>query len=274
MRRGELALLAVTFIWGTSFPVMKVSVASVPPVLFMTYRFFVATLIMLLFYRRAVLRRDTLFKGFLLALTLSSGNGLQIVGLKYTTAADSAFITSLYVVFTPFLAYILMRKRVGKRDVVSLGAAVMGLYLISGATPSMNYGNLLTVLCAISFAFQIVLIQIYSDVDYLSLSFWQISWSLVLFAAYDVLAGYTFTGMTWETWLAALYLGIFATFVAFTVQVRYQRETEPHKAAIIYSLEAVFATVLSFVFLGERFTPIEYVGAFLILLGVWNELRG
>ncbi|NPA47711.1 MAG: DMT family transporter, partial [Thermococci archaeon] len=265
MRRGEAVLLAVTFVWGTTFPLMKVSVRDVPPILFMMYRFGIAALLMLLFYRGRVLRRDTVFRGFMLALALASGNGLQIVGLKYTTAADSAFITSLYVVFTPFLAYFLMGKKIGIRDVISLGAAITGLYLISGATLSLNYGNVLTVLCAVSFAFQIVLIQIYGESDYLSLSFWQILWSFVLFLSYSIVAGPGLSGMSPGEWLAAIYLGIFATFVAFTVQVRYQRETEPHKAAIIYSLEAVFATVLSFVFLGERFTSVEYLGAFLIL---------
>ncbi len=272
--RGEVALLAVAFIWGTSFPMMKVSVAKVPPILFMTYRFGVATLIMLVFYRKAVLRCDTLLRGFLLAITLASGNGLQIVGLKYTTAADSAFITSLYVVFTPFLAYLFMRRGVGLRDVASLGTAMMGLYLISGATLNMNYGNLLTALCAVSFAFQIVLIQLYRGYDYLSLSFWQILWSSIFFLLYDFAMGHGLSNMSGKAWLAVVYLGLFATFLAFTLQVRYQRETEAHKAALIYSMEAVFATLLSFVFLGERFTPVEYLGAFLIVVSVWNALRG
>ncbi len=272
--RGEVALLAVAFIWGTSFPMMKVSVAKVPPILFMTYRFGVATLIMLVSYRKAVLRCDTLLRGFLLAITLASGNGLQIVGLKYTTAADSAFITSLYVVFTPFLAYLFMRRGVGLRDVASLGTAMMGLYLISGATLNMNYGNLLTALCAVSFAFQIALIQLYRGYDYLSLSFWQILWSSIFFLLYDFAMGHGLSNMSGKAWLAVVYLGLFATFLAFTLQVRYQRETEAHKAALIYSMEAVFATLLSFVFLGERFTPVEYLGAFLIVVSVWNALRG
>ncbi|WP_457751237.1 DMT family transporter [Thermococcus sp.] len=273
MNRGEAALLFVTFIWGTSFPVMKVSVMSVPPILFMMYRFAIASLAMLLFYRRAVLRRDTLLRGFILALTLSLGNGLQIVGLKYTTAADSAFITSLYVVFTPFLACVILRKGIKSRDVLSLVGAITGLYMISGATLNLNYGNLLTVICAFSFALQIVLIQLYSNSDYVSLSFWQIFWSFVMFLIYDVISGNLYLGMGLKAWLAAVYLGVFATFLAFTFQVRYQKETEAHRAALIYSMEAVFAAVLSFIFLGERFTPIEYLGALVILLSLWNELR-
>ncbi len=93
---------------GSTFPAMKVSLDYLPPILFLAYRFGVASLLMLLLFRSRILRRETLREGFLLGLTLFFGHGFQIVGLKYTTASNSAFITSLYVVFTPFIAYLLL----------------------------------------------------------------------------------------------------------------------------------------------------------------------
>lgn len=127
MDRSELILLGITAIWGGStFPAMKVSLDYLPPILFLAYRFGVASLLMLLLFRSRILRRETLREGFLLGLTLFFGHGFQIVGLKYTTASNSAFITSLYVVFTPFIAYLLLGEKLKPRDLLSLAIALTG----------------------------------------------------------------------------------------------------------------------------------------------------
>ncbi len=145
MKKAELALLGVTVFWGGfTFPAMKVSLNYFPPILFLAYRFGLASLLMLLIFGRRALKRETFKEGFILGLTLFFGHGFQIVGLKYTTASNSAFITSLYVVFTPFIAYFMLGgEKVTGRDLTSLVLAVIGLYLISGgAGTSINYGGL------------------------------------------------------------------------------------------------------------------------------------
>lgn len=273
MKRAELVLLGITAIWGFTFPAMKVSLEYVSPILFLAYRFGIASLLMLLLFRGRVLRRETLFEGFVLGVTLFFGHGFQIVGLKYTTASNSAFITSLYVVFTPFIAYFLLGDRPGLRDVLSLMMALTGLFLISGASLGFNYGDLLTVLCALSFAFQIVLIQRFGEKDYLSLAFWQIFWNFALSFAYaTAVEGLTLPGGI-NAWMGILYTGIFATVVAFTLQVRYQRETKAYRAALIYSAEPVFGHVSAFITMGEVLSTKGYLGALLILSGMWNEVR-
>ncbi|WP_048149926.1 DMT family transporter [Palaeococcus ferrophilus] len=273
MKRAELVLLGITAIWGFTFPAMKVSLEYVSPILFLAYRFGIATLLMLLLFRGRVLKRETLFEGLVLGVTLFFGHGFQIVGLKYTTASNSAFITSLYVVFTPFISYFLLGDRLGWRDVSSLVLAMSGLFLISGASLHFNYGDLLTVLCALSFAFQIVLVQRFGEKDYLSLAFWQIFWNFVLSLAYAAGAeGLSLPGNVYA-WGGILYTGIFATVVAFTLQVRYQRETKAYRAALIYSAEPVFGHVSAFITMGEVLSPKGYLGALLILSGMWNEVR-
>ncbi|WP_461866737.1 DMT family transporter [Thermococcus sp.] len=273
MKRAELILLGITAIWGFTLPAMKVSLNYLPPILFLAYRFGIASLLMLILFRLKVLRKETFKGGFLLGITLFFGHGFQIVGLKYTTASNSAFITSLYVVFTPFIAHFLLRNRLKLKDVVSLAIALTGLYLISGASLNFNYGDLLTVLCALGFAFQIVLVQRFGEKDYLSLAFWQITWNFVFSLVFALVAEpFTFpTDML--PWAGILYTSVFATVIAFTLQVKHQRNTKAHKAALIYSAEPIFGHVAAFITIGEVLSMKGYVGAALILTAIWNEIR-
>ncbi|AIF68636.1 permease [Palaeococcus pacificus DY20341] len=273
MKKAELILLGITAIWGFTFPAMKVSLNYISPILFLAYRFGIASLLMLILFRSKVLKKETFYEGLVLGVTLFFGHGFQIVGLKYTSASNSAFITSLYVVFTPFIAYFLLHDKLKLRDFLSLGTAVLGLYLISGASLNFNRGDLLTVLCAISFAFQIVLVQKFGEKDYLSLAFWQIFWNFLFSLSYaSILEGIAFP-KTWEPWLGILYTGIFATVIAFTLQVKYQRETKAHKAALIYSSEPIFGHISAFITIKEILSAKGYLGALLILSAIWNEIR-
>ncbi|WP_297495474.1 DMT family transporter [Thermococcus sp.] len=273
MNRSELVLLAITAMWGLTFPAMKVSLDYIPPILFLAYRFGIASLLMLIIFRSRVLRRETLYEGFLLGLTLFFGHGFQIVGLKYTTASNSAFITSLYVVFTPFIAYFLLGERIKTRDILSLGIALTGLYLISGAGRTVSYGDFLTALCAVSFAFQIVLVQKFGEKDYLSLAFWQIFWNFLFSLIFALLFEPKVFPREILPWLGLIYTAIFGTVIAFTLQVKYQKHTTAYKAALIYSMEPIFGSLSAFILLGERFTKRALAGAFLIMAGVWNEIR-
>ncbi|USG99588.1 DMT family transporter [Thermococcus argininiproducens] len=273
MKKAELILLGITAIWGFTFPAMKVSLDYVSPILFLVYRFGLASFFMLLIFHSRVLKTSTMKEGFILGMTLFIGHGSQIIGLNYTSASNSAFITSLYVVFTPFIAYFVLNDRLRRRDFFSLGIAVTGLYLISGATLHFNYGDLLTILCAVSFAFQIVLVQKFGKKDFLSLAFWQIFWNFVFSTVYALnIEGFAFPrGVT--PWLGIIYTGVFATVVGFTLQVRYQKETKAHKAALIYSAEPIFGHISSFLIIGELLSLKGYLGAFLILGAIWNEIR-
>ena len=274
MNRSEAVLLGITAIWGTTFPVMKVSLEYVSPILFLAYRFGVASLLMLLLFRGRVLRKDTLLEGFILGLTLFFGHGFQIVGLKYTTASNSAFITSLYVVFTPFIAHYLLGQRIRGRDFAALAVALAGLYLISGASMSFSYGDLLTALCAVSFAFQIVLVEKFGGKDYLSLAFWQILWNFLLALAYASIAKGLYVPESTVAWGGIIYTGVFATVLTFTLQTKFQRDTRAHRAALIYSAEPIFGYISSFLTLGEVLSPTGYLGALLILAAIWYELKG
>ncbi|AMQ18829.1 DMT family transporter [Thermococcus peptonophilus] len=273
MKKAELALLGVTVFWGFTFPAMKVSLDYFPPILFLAYRFGLASLLMLLIFERKALKRETFKEGFILGLTLFFGHGFQIVGLKYTTASNSAFITSLYVVFTPFIAYFMLGERITKMDLTSLILAVIGLYLISGAGTSINYGDFLTLLCAVSFAFQIVLVHKFGEKDYLSLTFWQLFWNFVFSAVFALAFEEPVFPQEILPWMGVIYTAVFATVIAFTVQLKYQRYTTAQRAALIYSSEPVFGSLAAYITLGETLSLRGYLGATLIMSGILNEVR-
>lgn len=252
---------------------MKVSLNYFPPILFLAYRFGLASLLMLLIFGRRALKRETFKEGFILGLTLFFGHGFQIVGLKYTTASNSAFITSLYVVLTPFIAYFMLGEKVTGRDLTSLVLAVIGLYLISGAGTSINYGDFLTLLCAVSFAFQIVLVHKFGEKDYLSLTFWQLFWNFIFSALFALAFEEPAFPREVLPWVGVIYTAVFATVIAFTVQLKYQRYTTAQRAALIYSSEPVFGSLAAYIALGETLSLRGYLGAALIMSGILNEVR-
>jgi drug/metabolite transporter (DMT)-like permease len=275
MKRAEVILLLTTVLWGSTFPVMKISIVHMPPLLFLAYRFGVASFLMLLLFRLRVLKRETFLEGVALGVTLFLGHGFQIIGLKYTTPSNYAFITSLYVVFTPFIAYFLLGDRLQKKDVMSLLIAMVGLYFISGAGNSgTNYGDMLTVLCAVSFAFQIVLVQKFGESDYISLAFWQIFWNFILSLITSMLIERPMFPTELTPWVGIIYTSVFATIIAFTLQVKYQKETTAYKAALIYSTEPIFGTIATFAILKTIPTGREVIGAGLIMTAIWLALRG
>ncbi|WP_297437884.1 DMT family transporter [Thermococcus sp.] len=273
MRREELILVGITAIWGSTFAVMKVGLESLPPFLFLAYRFGLASILMFAIFRGRLVKRESLKPGLILGITLFFGHGFQIVGLEYTSPSNSAFITSLYVVFTPFVAYFLLHERVRARDTLSLGIALTGLYLISGATIHLNHGDALTVVSALSFAFQIVLVESFRGHDYLSLTFWQIFWNFVLSTAVSVLMEKPVIPTAPAAWGGIIYLVVFATALTFTLQLRYQRFVPAYRAALIYSSEPIFASVVSLIALREVLSLKGYIGAALIMAGIWNEIR-
>ncbi|MFA4640700.1 DMT family transporter [Pyrococcus kukulkanii] len=267
--KASLVLLGISVIWGSTFPVMKVAVKDFPPITFIAIRFTVASLLML-FLLKKELRRDQIIPGLILGVTLFLGHGFQIVGLKYTTASNSAFITSLYVVFTPFVAYLILRKIIKVEDSVALILAILGLYLISNARLSLNYGDLLTIIAALSFAFQIVLVEYFSRYG-IGIAFWQVFWNAVLSTTYALIAEGLPTPEG-SVLLAILYTGIFATALAFFAQVKYQPKVEAYRAAILYSAEPGFGHLLSLVTLGEMLSVKGYLGALLIMSAMGIEL--
>jgi len=272
--KAEAWLLLVTFIWGWSFPVMKLSFYYVPPTTFLLYRFGIAALILFMIFKDEINSNiNAIMPGIIIGVSLSVGQELQAVGLLFTSSSHSGFITSLYIVFSPIIAYFMIKEEIKITNIISLIIATIGLYLLSGIgleILSMNFGDFLTVFSALAFAFQIVLIQKYTaeGYDYKALTFWQVLISFLsymLFAYY--LGGYK-AGYNVIVWIGILYTSIISTVLALIILLKYQKYTTVQRASVIYAGEPIFAYLASLIALREILPLTGYIGALLIIISI------
>jgi drug/metabolite transporter (DMT)-like permease len=270
--RAEAALLSMTLIWGGTFPIVKIAMEYVSPVLLVAIRFSVATLILLLFFRKRIfpLPKGAVSRGGVLALFLFLGFVAQNIGLTMTTASKSAFITGLMVLFVPVLQFVIERKPPKIGNIAGIAVVVSGLWLLtSPAGAALNSGDALTLLCAVLFAIYIVYLDVVSrDMTTMQLLFIQMAATMVFAIAGTVVFERVYFIVDPKPVAAILYLTVFATLLTTYGQTRYQKETTPTRAAVIFSIEPVVAAVLSYFILGEMLGMEGMIGGVLIIGGV------
>jgi drug/metabolite transporter (DMT)-like permease len=271
--KADLSLVLVALLWGSSFVVIKGSLTSFTPLWLVFLRFLVASLALLVFspgFWRG-LQISTVWYSLLAGLCLYAGFALQTLGLQYTSPAKSAFITGSSIVMVPLLNLSIFR--VGFRKEVGLGIlmAFAGLYLLTRPDDlnRMNRGDGLTFLCALGFAFHIIFIGRYAvRSPYKQLALLQIFWALLFSWAAALLSEVPRFNYSALSYLALVYLGVLCSALAFFVQTHAQQYTSASRTALLFSLEPVFAVLLSIVFYGERLMLVEWFGGFLIVAGV------
>lgn len=271
---ANLLLLLAGAIWGMGFVAQSTAMAAIGPFLFVGLRFLIATLVTLPFALREAAGTDALpldrsgIAGFgLIGLSLFGGIVFQQIGLLTTTVTNSGFLTGLYVIFVPILMVVALRKRPHPVIWPASALAFAGLYLLSGgALVSMRTGDLLTILAALFWAVQVVLVG-----KYVTLTNRPLALSAAQFAICAILglAGAAMLEpVSWAAIFAALpevlYSGAIASGLAFTLQVIGQRHTTPALAAILLSTEALFAALFGAIFLGDRIGMLGYLGGFFI----------
>jgi len=270
--RAELYLFGTTFIWGGTFVVVKFGLADISPVLLVALRFSMAAALMILFGARRILRMDrSLFwKGSLLGFLLFIGFTLQTIGLKDTTASKSAFITGLMVIFTPFFQFAIEKRPPKPGNVLGVGIVTAGLWLLT--SPSGNgitRGDFLTLLCAAVFGLYIVMLGMISKgSDPFQLTFLQMIPSALL----GWIAAFLLETPLWNPTIAAIgvvaYCALLGNILCGYVQTRYQRDTTPTRAVIIFTIEPLWATLLGYVALREVIGYWGMAGGVLIIGGI------
>jgi drug/metabolite transporter (DMT)-like permease len=271
-RKAELFLLLLTFFWGVTFPLVKIALGFCSPFLFLAIRFGLATLIIWLVYSRGISPVDkaTLKAGIILGIFLFLGYAFQTVGLKYTAASKSAFITGLFVIMVPPLSVLLVREKPKIFSLIGVLLAVSGLWLMSRPKGSeFNLGDLLTLFCAVSFSFHVIYVQIYSkEFPFEKLVFVQLLTTAVLSIPSMFLLETINFVYNLNLVSAILVTALFATALGIAIQNRMQKDTTATKASVIYTMEPVFAGVFSYLILGEVLGSVGMVGAGLILSGM------
>lgn len=276
--QSNLLLLLAAAIWGLAFVAQRVGMDYVGPFTFNGIRFLLGSLSLLpliLYYRNqhkqtAPARpRDAIKAGVLAGLILFIAASLQQIGLIYTTAGKAAFITCLYIVLVP-MAGIFLKQYVSITTWISSVFSIVGLYLLCVKESFfISYGDLLQLVGALFWAAHILIIGHYaSRVDVLQLSFFQFitcgMLSLAIAAGFETVALDGLVGAL----IPILYGGIFSVGVAYTLQVIGQKYSPPAHAAIILSMETVFAALGGFWLLDERLGFKELIGCGLMLTGM------
>jgi drug/metabolite transporter (DMT)-like permease len=265
----RLALLLSTLVWGATFPATKASLEQTPPFSFLLLRFLIGLFITLAIFRLLGwrLQRDwvMLRMSMIATVFLFLGYAAQTVGLRHTTASNSAFITALYVVLVP-----LFLRRFERRTWTSAALAFVGLWLLVNPAVTMNVGDLLSLACAAAFAGHMICLESYTQQgDASSFFLWQLvfltaSMAPAMAAEAPDAAHFAPTAVLL---LGLAVTGLFATG-AFAVQVWAQQRLPAQQVALIFSLEPAYAAWLAWSFLGERLDPRGWLGSGLILLAV------
>lgn len=268
--RADGALAGNTVIWGSTFVLVQAALKDISPLLFLAVRFTVATLALTLLFRGRARYRPT--RGGLFAgVCLFAGYLFQTVGLKFTTASKSAFITGLAIPLVPLLASLvyLSKPRWFEMAGVACATGGMGLMTLQGESLGIGRGDLLTLFCAVAFAAHIIAVGHYSGrIGYESLSWTQVAAAAVLGVSSFWWVETPVLRLTPVVLVALGVTGLLATALAFTVQAWAQQHTTPTRTALIYSLEPVVAWVTSFLLLGETLSRRATLGAGLILAGI------
>ncbi len=269
---ADVALFAVTAVWGLTFTAVQRALEIAGPFSFLTARFALGAGVLLLVFHRGALRisRNTLLVSLLLGFWLSVGYGLQTVGLVYTTASKSAFITGLCVILVPIFSLALSRIRPRLGSLAAIALAVSGLYLLTAPGElGPNLGDFLTLGCAFAFAIHIVIAERVAPYhEAAPLAFWQILTTAAIAAI--IMATFEGVRLPLNRWtVSALGItGVFATAVAFAVQMWAQRRTSATHVAVIFTAEPVFAALFSWLIQHEQLGASGLVGGGLIIVGI------
>ena len=282
--RADGLFLLITMIWGASFPLTKNMLAFMPTFAYLSLRFLLATVVLapLCLRRLARLNAGTLRAGASVGLFLFGGMALQVIGLHYTTASNSAFITGMCVILAPCFSAWWLKKRPDAYAAIGVGLAFIGLAFVSGGwSGHFHPGDGITLLSAICFALHIIAIDRAMDEhDARAISLLQIATAMLLFLG--MWGGCDRGPVTFNAgvWLILVLMGVFGTALAWSAQTVLQRETTPTHTALILTMEPVFGALFALLIPSsvtgktETLTVTTVVGCLFILAGMLiSEMR-
>jgi drug/metabolite transporter (DMT)-like permease len=270
----ELALIAATAAYGATFVLVQDALERVTPVGFILLRFAIGAVVLLPFalargWRRAGVDADAgsyAWACVAFGFVAFAGYWFQNAGLERTTTSNSAFITGLFVVFTPIVETVVLRRWPPVNVLWAVAVATIGLFLLTGADLSLNSGDLLTLGCAFFFGIWIYmggrLSQRYDPVMLTAIQLAVVALFAVPVVLFDGLGT-----VDAQVVVAVLVTGVLCSAIAFSLQLWGQRYVEPSRAAVILLFEQVVAGVVGYA-VGERLGVAGYVGAIVILAGM------
>ena len=268
-RQAVLALWATCLIWGVAFPLAKLALTDISPMLFTAVRFLTATAMLAPALRHATREewRAGGWLGFLLALAFST----QTIGLDLTTASRSGFITALYIPFTPLIVALVFRRLPTAAATAGIAVAMIGMVLLTRPgrlEDGLNTGDLLSLVCAALFAAHMVVTGFFARrhaVERLMMT--QVATAAVLTTVLTPMLESPRLDPTPLLLGVVVYEAVLASILAIQLQLAAQRVLSATYAALVYSLEPVLATIAAMVLIGDRLAGLQWAGGGLILAG-------
>ena len=268
---AEFGLLYAAAIWGATFFMVKDALSGIDPVIMVGYRFLLAGLVLLayiLYKRRPVfveLKKSIFLSVFLVLLYIP-----QTLGLRYTTASNSGFITGLFVMFIPLFLKTIFKRQPTRMEIVASGISLLGLWILTGGMHDINVGDMLTLAAAVTYALHVL----YSD-KYMKLGVAPLVISCQQFMLVGIMSlltgwivGLPFAVTTFQAAWTVVFLALLPTFSAFLIQMYAQRIISPLRVSLIFALEPVFAAVFAWTLGGEEFVTRRALGGLLIFFAL------
>ncbi len=279
--KADLSIFSITIIWGSSFIVMKNISEDIPAYVYLAMRFSVAAIVLTIIFYKHLKKMSlrNIIRGSLIGFILYTAMMLQVLGLKSTTASNSALITGLNVIMVPIISVLLLKKRPPINAIIGVFLAALGLFLLTGFQGNWRMGDTLTLACALCFALQIIFIDKFaSDMDIYHLALIQVASAAVFYLI--TWAGVAFTSVNMPTIvfdskiiITILYTGALGTAFGYGVQTIAQKYTTPTRTALILTCEPVFGAVFALIVPDiygntEALTIKTILGSLLILFGM------
>ncbi len=262
------ALVGAAAVWGATFLVVKDAVAHMPVLDFLAWRFALAAGLLIAARPRAVrgLRAKGVRHGVLLGVVLGLAYATQAIGLEHTPAAVSGFLTGLFVVFTPVLSWLLLRRRLAPSSWLAVLLAGGGLALITLGGFALGAGEFLTLACAVLFGLQIVGIGEWSaGHDSFALTTVQLATVAALWTSAALATGQLSVPDTSSDWRAIAITAVLASALAYTIQTWAQTRLSATQAAVILTTEPMFAAVFAVALGGETLGLPAIAGGILVV---------
>ena len=274
-----IAMISIAAVWGSSFVVMKDSLERQNVFSFLSSRFILAALLMFL-YKPGMFRGLTnkfISRGIIAGILLGSGYIFQTYGLTKTTVSNTGFITGLYLVFTPLISLIILKRHVLKIQWLAVIVATIGLFFISYNGVTIGLGEILVLISAFIYGAHFVALGEWSDgKNTYALTFIQVVTVAALTSIFAFKDGFQIAPDS-TVWLAILYTAFFATFLGFLIQTKAQSVMSATVASVLLATETPFAVFFGLYFHSDPLTLRIITGGSLVMLAmalvIWSDNR-
>lgn len=269
-------LIFCTVIWGAAFSFQSMAKDHISPFSLISIRFLIASVflapIVFIYVKRSKIEvnyKRAIIGGIITGAFLAAASIVQQFGIERTSTGKAGFITAMYIVFVPIISVLIFKKKLNLIQIIGIVVTIVGVGLLSLNTDfSINLGDVFCLIGALLFAFQILSVERYSDVDSMVMATTTfLSTGLISLVFALIFETTTFTDIK-EAIVPILFLGIGSSGIAYTLQFLGQKRISGVPAALIMSLEAVFSAIFAWILLKEGLSLKEIIGAVLMMIGV------